>query len=86
MQELRSDPEGSRCSSDGQDADSGAARGHHKEPGKRSQPKVQAPIKTRTNQVRCVGAKTNLFSCIFLNKSVNISKGKKIPFFSVIFT
>ena len=34
MQEPRSDPEGSRCSSDGQDADSGAARGRPEEPGR----------------------------------------------------
>lgn len=55
----------------------GAARSQ----GDKVSPRSKPQTKTHANGVRCVRVKTNLFSCIFfLNKSVNISYGKKFPF------
>lgn len=44
----------------------GLPEGATRSQGDEASPRSKPQIKTHANEVRCVGVKTNLFSCIFL--------------------
>ena len=44
----------------------GLPEGAQRSQGGEASPRSKPQIKAHANQVRCVGVKTNLFSCIFL--------------------
>lgn len=65
----------------------GLPEGAQRSQGGEASPRSKPQIKAHANQVRCVGVKTNLFSCIFFKIKVSIFlRGKNIPFFSKSFS